>query len=153
MLQSSPWCSALYYSTPIRAASFFFYSFITKLLLYRLLHSVTCYSVSYDAICTLLQCAQIKGLKFVGGGYRCNCAAGFEYPHRDKKMWIEGQLLENEFEKQQKGLFSRYGASQCRFENGNKKEAGFSHKKRLEFFYSNLRQKFVYYYYWPARPK
>ena len=42
------------------------------------------------------------------GAYRCDCRQGFEYHHLDGKFWIEGSLVELEYEKKVRGIFSRY---------------------------------------------
>lgn len=57
---------------------------------------------------SVLQCKPQAGFKFSRGAYRCDCKQGHEYQIRDGKFWIEGSLIELEYEKKQKKLFSRY---------------------------------------------
>nr|KAG5707180.1 hypothetical protein BaRGS_017864 [Batillaria attramentaria] len=52
-------------------------------------------------------CRPQTGFKFMRGAYRCDCRQGFEYHHLDGKFWIEGSLVELEYEKKVRGLFSR----------------------------------------------
>ncbi|XP_048254912.1 uncharacterized protein LOC124137543 [Haliotis rufescens] len=60
------------------------------------------------------KCGPLAGFKFLRGSYRCTCREGFEYGHMDGKFWIEGSLLELEWEKKIRGLFSRFDALRCR---------------------------------------
>ncbi|KAH9491660.1 hypothetical protein Btru_030619 [Bulinus truncatus] len=60
------------------------------------------------------KCAPLTGFPFMRGSYRCNCRLGFEYRHFDGKIWIEGSLLELEYEKKRVGLFSRFDQLTCR---------------------------------------
>ncbi|XP_041376803.1 uncharacterized protein LOC121389271 [Gigantopelta aegis] len=60
------------------------------------------------------KCRKQNGFLFMRGAYRCDCRQGFEYPHADGKFWIEGSLLELEWEKQQRGLYSRFDLLKCR---------------------------------------
>jgi len=55
----------------------------------------------------LLQCRVIPGYKYSRGAYRCDCKQGYEYQFADGKHFIEGSLVELEYEKKVKGLFSR----------------------------------------------
>ncbi|KAK0060871.1 hypothetical protein Bpfe_009740 [Biomphalaria pfeifferi] len=60
------------------------------------------------------KCVPLAGFPFMRGAYRCNCRLGFEYWHSDGKFWIEGSLLELEYEKKKAGLFSRFDLLNCR---------------------------------------
>ncbi|CAG5117529.1 unnamed protein product, partial [Candidula unifasciata] len=59
-------------------------------------------------------CVPQPGFPFMRGSYRCLCKLGFEYWHADGKFWIEGSLLELEFEKKKAGMFSRFDLLTCR---------------------------------------
>ncbi|XP_059145696.1 uncharacterized protein LOC131932801 [Physella acuta] len=59
-------------------------------------------------------CAPLAGFPFQRGSYRCNCRLGFDYWHLDGKFWIEGALLELEYEKKKAGIFSRFDLLNCR---------------------------------------
>lgn len=59
------------------------------------------------AVLSLLQCRPQAGFSFMRGAYRCDCRQGFEYHHLDGKFWIEGSLVELEYEKKVRGIFSR----------------------------------------------
>ncbi|XP_061196658.1 uncharacterized protein LOC133204933 [Saccostrea echinata] len=52
-------------------------------------------------------CRPIEGFRFSRTAYACDCRQGFEYPFKDGKRWIAGSLLELEYEKKRRGLFSR----------------------------------------------
>ena len=54
-----------------------------------------------------VQCKPISGYPFMRGAYSCRCLRGFEYQHNDKKNWLHGSLIELEYEKKIRGLFSR----------------------------------------------
>lgn len=60
------------------------------------------------------QCSTQVGFPFQLGAYRCDCRQGFEYHHLDGKFWIEGFLLESEYKKKVRGLFSRYAEPTAR---------------------------------------
>ncbi|XP_063441841.1 uncharacterized protein LOC134722188 [Mytilus trossulus] len=60
------------------------------------------------------KCKPQAGFKFSRGAYRCDCKQGHEYQIRDGKFWIEGSLIELEYEKKQKKLFSRFDQLICR---------------------------------------
>ncbi|KAL8589311.1 hypothetical protein ACOMHN_052314 [Nucella lapillus] len=59
-------------------------------------------------------CRPQMGFLFMRGAYRCDCRRGFEYHHLDGKFWIEGSLVELEYEKKRLGLFSRFDELKCR---------------------------------------
>ncbi|KAK7115191.1 uncharacterized protein [Littorina saxatilis] len=59
-------------------------------------------------------CRPQMGFSFMRGAYRCDCRQGFEYHHLDGKFWIEGSLVELEWEKKSRGYFSRYDELKCR---------------------------------------
>ncbi|KAK3708828.1 hypothetical protein RRG08_021982 [Elysia crispata] len=63
-------------------------------------------------------CKPMPGFTFSRGSYRCNCRLGFEYWHADGKGWIEGSLLEFEYEKKKAGIFSRFDNLRCRPSSG-----------------------------------
>ncbi|XP_063442407.1 uncharacterized protein LOC134722716 [Mytilus trossulus] len=54
-----------------------------------------------------VNCKKIPGYKYSRGAYRCNCKQGYEYQFADEKTFIEGSLVELEYEKKVRGLFSR----------------------------------------------
>jgi hypothetical protein len=54
-----------------------------------------------------MQCRPQTGFPFTRGAYRCDCLQGFEYFNRDGKFWIEGSLMELEWEKKVRGYFNR----------------------------------------------
>lgn len=60
------------------------------------------------------RCRPMPGFPFSRGSYRCDCRMGFEYWHADGKGWIEGSLIELEWEKKKAGLFSRFDHLKCR---------------------------------------
>ncbi|GFN94729.1 hypothetical protein PoB_002123500 [Plakobranchus ocellatus] len=60
------------------------------------------------------KCAPQAGFLFMRGSYMCTCRMGFEYWHSDGKFWIEGSLLELEYEKKRAGIFSRFDHLTCR---------------------------------------
>jgi hypothetical protein len=53
----------------------------------------------------LLYVLVIPGYKYARGAYRCDCKQGYEYQFADGKNFIEGSLVELEYEKKAKGLF------------------------------------------------
>ena len=55
-----------------------------------------------------VQCKVIPGYPFTRGAYSCRCLRGFEYMHKDGKNWLHGTLIEMEYEKKIRGLFSRW---------------------------------------------
>ncbi|KAK7497619.1 hypothetical protein BaRGS_00011014, partial [Batillaria attramentaria] len=59
-------------------------------------------------------CSVIAGYPFQRGSYKCACRQGFEYPHYDGREWFQGSLLESEYEKKIRGLYSRYDQLYCR---------------------------------------
>ncbi|OWF48814.1 uncharacterized protein LOC110452602 [Mizuhopecten yessoensis] len=59
-------------------------------------------------------CSQISGYKFTRGNYKCACKRGFEYPFKDGREWVQGSLIELEYQKKQQGLFNLYDAMRCR---------------------------------------
>ncbi|XP_050398522.1 uncharacterized protein LOC126816272 [Patella vulgata] len=65
------------------------------------------------------KCRPQPGFKFMRGSYRCDCKEGYEYMHNDGKFWIEGSLVEIEYEKKMKGLFSRFDDLRCRISGGS----------------------------------
>ena len=44
------------------------------------------------------QCVPILGRGFETGGYKCECNQGYEYPFEDPITYIDGQLVEAEFD-------------------------------------------------------
>ncbi|KAK7114273.1 uncharacterized protein [Littorina saxatilis] len=60
------------------------------------------------------KCSPIAGYPFVRGAYSCKCRAGFEYPHLDGREWFQGSLVESEYEKKVRGMFSRFDQLKCR---------------------------------------
>ncbi|XP_041376152.1 uncharacterized protein LOC121388737 [Gigantopelta aegis] len=59
-------------------------------------------------------CRKQNGFAFQRGAYRCTCRQGFEFPHRYGKFRFDGSLMELEWEKKEKGLFSRFDQLKCR---------------------------------------
>ncbi|GFR99234.1 Fras1 related extracellular matrix protein [Elysia marginata] len=59
-------------------------------------------------------CRPMPGFTFSRGSYRCNCRLGFEHWHADGRGWIEGSLMELEYEKKKAGIFSRFDHLKCR---------------------------------------
>ncbi|ESO96905.1 hypothetical protein LOTGIDRAFT_214442 [Lottia gigantea] len=66
------------------------------------------------------KCRPMAGFKFARGAYRCDCKEGFEYMHKDNKFWIEGSLIELEYEKKRMGLFSKFDDMRCRIAGGDR---------------------------------
>ncbi|XP_076111452.1 uncharacterized protein LOC143079760 [Mytilus galloprovincialis] len=64
------------------------------------------------------KCKMIPGYKYSRGAYRCDCKQGYEYQFADGKNFIEGSLVELEYEKKVKGLFSRFDSLVCRVQGG-----------------------------------
>ncbi|CAL1537134.1 unnamed protein product [Lymnaea stagnalis] len=67
-------------------------------------------------------CVPLAGFQFLRGSYRCNCRLGFDYWHLDGKFWIEGSLIELEYEKKKAGLFNRFDLLNCRVSSAPKVE-------------------------------
>ncbi|CAG2204956.1 unnamed protein product [Mytilus edulis] len=64
------------------------------------------------------ECRKIPGYKYSRGAYRCDCKQGYEYQFADGKTFIEGSLVELEYEKKVRGLFSRFDSLVCRVQGG-----------------------------------
>jgi len=59
-------------------------------------------------------CVPILGRGFETGGYKCECNQGYEYPFEDPITYIDGQLVEAEFDSMIKDRETRYDTFQCR---------------------------------------
>ncbi|XP_062592341.1 uncharacterized protein LOC134253767 [Saccostrea cucullata] len=59
-------------------------------------------------------CRPKRGFRFSRTAYACDCKQGYEYQFKDKKRWIAGALIELEYQKKVRGLFSRYDSLRCR---------------------------------------
>lgn len=65
-------------------------------------------------------CRRIKGFRFSRTAYGCDCKQGYEYIFKDNKRWIAGALIELEYQKKLRGLFSRYDSLKCRISSDSK---------------------------------
>lgn len=65
-------------------------------------------------------CSTIAGYPFMRGAYSCKCRQGFEYPFFDGREWFQGSLVESEWEKKVRGLFSSYDQLYCRVSGSQK---------------------------------
>ena len=58
-------------------------------------------------VSSICQCEPIANQGFKRGSYRCTCKRGFYYPDSGSKAF-NGSVIEEEYDKKQKGLSSSY---------------------------------------------
>ncbi|KAK7494317.1 hypothetical protein BaRGS_00014420 [Batillaria attramentaria] len=59
-------------------------------------------------------CVALEGKRFNTGGYKCECRQGYEYPFNDLAWFFDGQTMEQEYGKLQRGEPNRYHTLRCR---------------------------------------
>ena len=60
------------------------------------------------------RCVPILGRRYDSGGYKCECAQGYEYPFNDPITYFDGQILEAEYTNMLDNRPSRYDTLACR---------------------------------------
>lgn len=64
------------------------------------------------------RCVPILGRRFEAGGYKCECAQGYEYPFNDPITYFDGQILEAEYLNMLQSRPSRFDTLACRVATG-----------------------------------
>lgn len=60
------------------------------------------------------RCVPVSGRKFESGGYKCECRQGFEYPFNNPTTYIDGQMMEAEYQNVLQRKASRFKSLACR---------------------------------------
>ncbi|CAD6209215.1 GSCOCG00003785001-RA-CDS [Cotesia congregata] len=71
-------------------------------------------------------CVPIFGRGFDLGGYKCECKQGFEYPLEDPTTYIDGQIMEAEFQNIIEDKKTRIGLFKCRLAGASAAQASYT---------------------------